>query len=67
MWNYADVFDSALVIADGAWLQSNSQQVLDRTLAVTSATAPQFKAQFSFALIDDLPMPTYSVPGMDII
>lgn len=67
VWNYADVFDSALVIADGTWLQSNSQQVLDRTLAVTSATAPQFKAQFSFALIDDLPMPTYSVPGMDIL
>lgn len=67
VWNYADVFDSALVIADGSWLQSNSQQVLDRTLAVTSATAPQFKAQFSFTLIDDLPMPTYSVPGMDIL
>lgn len=67
LWNYADDFDSGLQIADGAWLKSNSQSVLDRTLAVTSSVAPQIKAQFKFIVDKTLPMPTYSVPGMDII
>lgn len=67
LWNYADDFDSNLVIATGSWLQSNAQSVLDRTLAVTSSVAPQFKGQFKFFVDKTLPMPTYSVPGMDII
>lgn len=67
VWNYADVFDKDLAIADGTWIQSNSQEVLDRTLAVTSSTVPQFKGQFKFTLEDELPMPVYSVPGLDIL
>lgn len=67
VWNYADIFDSSLAIADGTWIQSNSQEVLDRTLAVTSSNAPQFKGQFKFILEDELPMPVYSVPGLDIL
>lgn len=67
VWNYADVFDKSLAIADGTWIQSNSQEVLDRTLAVTSSIAPQFKGQFKFTLEDELPMPVYSVPGLDIL
>lgn len=67
VWNYADVFDESLAIADGTWIQSNSQEVLDRTLAVTSSNAPQFKGQFKFTLEDELPMPVYSVPGLDIL
>lgn len=67
VWNYADVFDESLAIADGTWIQSNSQEVLDRTLAVTSSTVPQFKGQFKFTLEDELPMPVYSVPGLDIL
>lgn len=67
VWNYADVFDESLSIADGTWIQSNSQEVLDRTLAVTSSNAPQFKGQFKFILEDELPMPVYSVPGLDIL
>ena len=67
VWNYADVFDNSLAIADGTWIQSNSQEVLDRTLAVTSSNAPQFKGQFKFTLEDELPMPVYSVPGLDIL
>lgn len=67
VWNYADVFDGNLAIADGTWIQSNSQEVLDRTLAVTSSNAPQFKGQFKFTLEDELPMPVYSVPGLDIL
>lgn len=67
IWNYADDFDSSLQIANSDWLKSNSEQVLNRTLAVTSSLANQFKAQFKFIVDKDLPMPTYSVPGMDII
>ena len=67
VWNYADMFDENLAIADGTWIQSNSQEVLDRTLAVTSSNAPQFKGQFKFTLEDELPMPVYSVPGLDIL
>ena len=67
VWNYADEFDKSLKICDGTWIQSNSQEVLDRTLAVTSSAAPQFKGQFTFTLEDELPMPTYSVPGLDVI
>lgn len=69
LWNYADDFDSSLQIATGTWLQSNSEEVLNRSLAVTSdqPNAPQFKAAFRFGVDKVLPMPTFSVPGMDII
>ncbi|QXN75098.1 major capsid protein [Microvirus mar26] len=67
LWNYADDFDSGLQIANGNWLKSNSQEVLDRTLAVTSSVSPQLKGQFLFKVDKTLPMPVYSVPGMDII
>ncbi|WGL31062.1 major capsid protein [Dipodfec virus UOA04_Rod_690] len=67
IWNYADEFDSSLVIADGDWLKSNAEDVLNRTLVVTSDVAPQFKAQMQFHITKDLPMPTYSVPGLDIL
>lgn len=67
LWNYADEFNSDLTIADGNWLKSNSAEVLDRSLAVTSEVAPQFKALFTFTVTKQRPMPTYSVPGIDII
>lgn len=67
VWNYADPFDSTLDHADGEFMKSNSQQVLDRTLAVTSALEPQFIAEFTFKTIKQRPMPTYSVPGLDIV
>lgn len=67
IWNYADDFNSSLQIATGNWLKSNSEEVLDRSLAVNSSVAPQFKGQFRFIVDKTLPMPTYSVPGMDII
>ena len=67
IWDYADEFDSSLAIADDEFMRSNSQEVLDRTLAVPSESAPQFKAMFKFTVDKDLPMPTYSVPGMDIL
>lgn len=67
VWNYADEYDPTLLAANSSWLKSNSEQVLNRTLAVTSDLAPQFKAQICFHLDVHLPMPTYSVPGLDII
>lgn len=67
LWNYADDFDSDLQISDGFWLRSNTQEVVDRTLAVRSSVAHQFKAQFTFFVDKERPMPTYSVPGVDII
>ena len=73
IWNYSDEFDSGLTIADGDWMKSNSAEVLDRTLAVHAFTdgtfngTPQFKCEFTFMVDKELPMPTYSVPGLDII
>lgn len=67
LWNYADSYDSTLRSADGEWLKSNTAEVVDRTLAVQSSTEPQFKGQFVFKIDKQRPMPTYSVPGADII
>lgn len=67
MWNYADEFDSGLEIADGSWIKSNSSEVLDRGTSSSEEYAPQFKAQFMFKIDKQLPMPTYSVAGLDII
>lgn len=70
IWNYADDFDSGLLIADGDWIKSNSSQVLSRTLATaddSSESNAQFKAQFVYRIVKELPMPTYSVPGLDIV
>lgn len=67
LWNYADPFSSTLNIADSNFIKSNSQEVLDRTLAVTSAVAPQLKGQFVFKIDKQRPMPVYSVPGLDIV
>ncbi|WGL31174.1 major capsid protein [Dipodfec virus UOA04_Rod_757] len=67
VWNYADSFEPNLRIATGNWLKSNSEQVLNRTLALDSSQVSQFKAEFRFVVDKTLPMPTYSAPGMDII
>lgn len=67
IWNYADNLDTGLEIADGDFITSNSEEVLNRSLAVTSEVAPQFKAQFGFRVTKERPMPTYSVPGLNIV
>ena len=67
LWNYADEFDASLRVADSDFITSNSQEVLDRTLAVTSSVAHQFFAQFNFTIVKERPMPTYSVPGLNIV
>lgn len=66
-WNYADDFDSGLTILDKDFIKSNAQAVLDRTLAVTSSVAPQFICDFCFVTEKQRLMPTYSIPGLDIV
>lgn len=66
-WTYADNFDENFLVVNGDWLKSNAQEVLDRSLAETSAVAPQFIGCFTFNIEKEIPMPTYSVPGMDIL
>lgn len=65
-WNYADNFDNNLKIADADFLQSNSEEILNRSLAVDSSLAPQFKGQFIIRTVKEMPMPVYSIPGLDI-
>lgn len=67
VWNYADEFSSEISISTAEWRQSNAKEVMDRTLAVDSSLAPQFKAQFGFKLHFTRPMPLFGVSGMDII
>lgn len=67
IWTYADEFDSSFDVVDGEWLKSNAQEVLDRTLAVTSDVAPQFIIMLEFKTSKQLPMPIYSVPGLDVL
>lgn len=66
-WTYVDDFDPDFTHVNGDWLKSNAQEVLDRTLAVTSDLAPQLRGQFRWIVDKQRPMPVYSIPGMDII
>lgn len=65
-WLYADAFDSTLDVADAAFIRSNAQAVIDPTLAVSSSLQPQFFAEFAFKVDKKLPMPVYSIPGLDV-
>lgn len=67
VWNYADNFEADLETMDGDWLLSNTAEVVARSTATAESTQPQFKGQFVFKITKELPMPVYSVPGMDII
>lgn len=67
VWNLADDFDESLSVCTDDFIKSNSEEVLNRSVAVSSSTAPQFKGQFMFRIKKERAMPTYSVPGLDII
>lgn len=67
VWNYADDFEENLITMDGDWLLSNTAEVVARSTATAEGEQPQFKGQFVFKITKELPMPVYSVPGMDII
>lgn len=66
VWNYADDFDSTLQFADGEFMKSNSAEVLNRSIAIADSEQPQFKIKIVFDIVKQLPMPTYSMPGLDI-
>ena len=65
-WNYADEFSSELAISDGDWLRSNTDEIMRRSTATADENIPQFKAKFTFKIHKQLPMPTYSMSGLDI-
>lgn len=67
VWHFGNYFDSDFTHVNGDWLVSDSQEILDRTLRVTSAEAPQFICQFDFKIDKQRPLPVYSVPGLDTI
>lgn len=62
-WNLADYYTQKPTLSDG-WIREDKTNV-DRTLAVTSANANQFFADFYFKSIWTRPMPMYSIPGID--
>lgn len=74
VWHYGNKFDEAFTHVNGDWLVSDTQDILDRALRVPSAEADsptgriaQFICQFDFKITKQLPMPVYSIPGLDTI
>lgn len=68
VWTYSDDYDAGFTHVNGQWLKSNAEEVMNRTLAVTSSTGqPQLKGMFVYKITKQRPLPTYSVPGLDDI
>lgn len=67
VWHYGDSYDKNFEVVTGDWLKSNAEEVLNRTITTTSDLVPQFKGLFSWRVDKQRPMPTYSVPGLDIV
>lgn len=67
VWHFGDPADFEFTHVNGEWLVSNTQEVLDRTLAITSDLAPQFIGAFTYKVTKQRPMPVYSIPGLDTI
>lgn len=61
-WHYGDIY-SSLPILGPDWIQETPVNT-DRTLAVTSALANQYFADFAFKNIWTRPMPLSSIPGL---
>jgi len=62
-YHYADYYSATPTLSD-TWLRDNSKENLDRTIAVTSATADQILCDLAFHCKATRPMPVYSIPGM---
>lgn len=62
-YHYADYYSATPTLSD-TWLRDNSKQNVDRTIAVTSATADQIICDIAFHCKATRPMPVYSIPGM---
>ena len=62
-WTLTDKYDAEPTLSDG-WIRESSESV-DRALAVTSAVADQFWADFYIQNRSTRPMPMFSVPGLE--
>ena len=61
-WHFADYYTQQPILGS-TWIDEPKENV-DRTIAVTSAVAHQFIADFYFKGFYTRPMPVYSVPGL---
>lgn len=62
-YHYADYYSTTPTLSD-TWIRDNSKANVDRTIAVTSATADQIICDIAFHCKATRPMPVYSIPGM---
>lgn len=61
-WHFADIYNQ-LPTLSSAWIKEDKSNV-DRTLAVTSATADQIFADILVSATWTRPLPLYSIPGL---
>lgn len=61
-WHYGDYYEDVPRLSD-EWIRETDENI-NRTLAVQSSLADQFLADFYFKCTVTLPMPLYSVPGL---
>ena len=62
VWHYGDFYASVPTLAQN-WFEETKSNV-DRTLAVTSAVADQFKFDIVTNITATRPMPVYCTPGL---
>lgn len=65
-WHYGDYYESLPVLDEG-FIKDNSDININRTLAVSSALSDQFLVDISIKRKQVLPMPVYSIPGLERI
>lgn len=63
-WHYADYYDSRPYLSSD-WISDNSRENIDRTLAVQSSLENQFLLDIAWDETHVLPMPVYSIPGLE--
>lgn len=61
-WHYADHY-SELPILSAGWIEDNSKENVDRTLAVQSSLHNQIMMDIAFQNKSTRPMPVHSIPG----
>lgn len=62
-WHYGDYYQTNAPQLNSTWIADHSKELIDRTLAVTSASANQFFGCFDFATEVSTWLPMYSIPG----
>lgn len=64
-WNYADPFSNTLLVANADFMESNTDEVVERTVAVDTSLSHQFFGLFQFTVDKELPMPVYSIGELE--